>query len=169
VSATDSQKSIPGSSTPRSSVYHATDDDLPEIFWPGGKAPEPKPVDVNLRAEVAAALHYPAILVKKAEREQERRSRESVLAVARELRQREQQERRIYVKAAKKIQLWDWLRSLAPFVSRMKPHEAQFCRSLLEKFETYGDGTKWITLRQFEWCRSLASRYLLLPREARAA
>ena len=139
--------------------YIATDDDLPEIFWPGGKAPEPKPVDAVLQSEVAVSIHYSAIESEKAERRQQRSIAFENRSALAEIRGKQ------YVRFEKKEQMNSWLESLAAqdAQSRMTPFEQRFFADMFGRFEAYFPAVKWITQKQYEFLKSLAAKYLALP------
>jgi len=141
------------------SRYVATDDDLPDVFWPGGKVPDPKPVDAILQAQIAVSVHYSAIEREKAERREQR-------AVAFENRDALETIRgKRYVKFSKKEQMHAWLESLAGqnAVSRMTPFERRFFEDMYARFAAYFPAVKWVTQKQYEFLRSLAAKCLALP------
>jgi len=139
--------------------YIASDDDLPEIFWPGGKAPESKPVDAVLQAEVAVGIHYSAIEREKAERRKQRAVAFENRSALAEIRGKQ------YIKFEKKEQMNSWLESLAAqhAAARMSPYEERFFADLFGRFEAYFPAVKWITQKQYEFLKSLAAKYLALP------
>src|SRR6266566_9655294 len=86
--------------------YSATDDDLPEVFWPGGdKPPDSKSLaEASVRA-AAIMLHYPEIRIKASQQKR----REASLRSEREV---SLNDKKVFIKLSKKIQMWDWLRGL---------------------------------------------------------
>ena len=139
--------------------YIATDDDLPEIFWPGGKAPEPKPVDAVLQSEVAVSIHYSAIEREKAERRERRAVAFENRSALAEIRGKQ------YIRFEKKEQMRAWLESLATqnATERMSPYEQRFFADTFGRFEAYFPEVKWVTRKQYEFLKSLAAKYLALP------
>lgn len=141
------------------SRYVATDEDLPEIFWPGGKVPESKPVDVVLQSEVAVSIHYSAIEREKAERREQRAAAFENRSALAEVRGKQ------YIKGSKKEQMHSWLESLAEqnAQSRMTPFEQRFFSDMHSRFLAWYPAVKWVTQKQYQFLRSLAAKYLALP------
>ncbi len=139
--------------------YIATDDDLPPNMWPGFVESQNKPsTDEQKRREAAVALHYPEIRVK-----QEARRAERIMRANR--RSEQQGDRKVYLKLAKKCQMFDWLSGLKVAFPIMRPQERQFCESLLKKFMKYSPArAKWITRAQYDWLKWIASQYLMVPK-----
>ena len=61
-----------------------------------------------------------------------------------------------------------WLQALAAQNShlRMTPYEARFFADNLARFREWGPRLKWVTLKQYEFLRAMAARYLLFPKVA---
>ena len=135
-------------------AYKAKDDDLPDFFRTG-KLPDPKPLDLESASKVSVALHYPTEKEKRQAEERERRNERSE-------RSEQDQSRRVYVKYGKKVQMWDWLRSLSQADPlRMTPWEYDFCEKLFLRFQKYGpERVKWITKRQFDALHNIAAKHL---------
>ena len=141
--------------------YDATDDDLPPIFFEGwdGKIDSARKNDADAVRRQGIALHYPEISV--------RQQRSSARRMARSLRESpELHDKRVYVKLAKKLQMYSILKSLAGTFRGMNDKERQFCEEMLAKFDKYGaEKIKWITLKQYEWVIYLGATYIHIPRE----
>ena len=140
-------------------TYHATDDDLPDILREDTPRSAPVPPREDLQRAVAAQVHFPAVsasLTRKQQRDLDRDRRES--------KRNPLGKRKQYVKIGKKVQMYDWLRTLEPDFRDMDAGEARFCVSLLYKFRHYTVyRVKWITQPQYEWLRNIAEKYLKLP------
>lgn len=141
--------------------YHATDDDLPEIFWPGGKAPELSPVDTAKRAQMAVQRHYAPVEQSGSERRYARAVESERRTVAREL----DADRKHYVRGKKCEQMHEWFEALAVQKAqlRMTPYEQRFFADLLGRFQAWYPRVKWITQKQYGFLRQIAARYLALP------
>jgi hypothetical protein len=134
------------------------DSDLPEILWPGGKAPEPRPLDKYREAAAKVEAHYPAILEQKRQRKIDR--------VIKRDREDSAKERGgpCYIKRARKIQMYTWLMHLRNTFPAMDYRERNFCETLLAKFQKYTPyGVKWITRKQFDWLKNISVRYIHIP------
>ena len=137
--------------------YEATDDDLPDFFYDATKVPERSKVDPLKRAEIAVQAHYPAIHEKQRKREERllRRAKREGNGL---------RDKKIYVKQAKKLQMWDWLLSLQTG-QKFYGKEAIFCTELYDKFKKYTPyHVKWITENQFQFLKSIAAKYLRIPK-----
>ena len=138
--------------------YIATDNDLPEIFWQKPEAQKDK-VRTMTQAERAAAvsLHYPAIKVSR--RQQQRR--EAALRSEHEV---SLQDRKVFIKLSKKLQMWDWLCGLLEPDTIVKIHnqkELAFVTQLYAKFFRYQPHKlKWVTRKQYNWLKYIACQYL---------
>ena len=143
--------------------YTATDDDLPAIFWQKRKARKDV-VGTMTQAERAAAvsLHYPAIKVSR--RQQQRR--EAALRSEREV---SLQDRKVFIKLSKKLQMWDWLCGLLEpdtIVKIQNRQELTFVTQLYAKFFRYQPNKlKWVTRKQYDWLKYIACQYLKVPHE----
>ena len=139
--------------------YIATDYDLPPNMWPGFVESQNRPtIDEQKRREAAVALHYPEIRVK-----QEARRAERIMRAHR--RSERDDGRKIYLKLAKKCQMFDWVNGLQVSFPIMRLKERQFCEHLLTKFMKYSPvKAKWITQAQYNWLKWIASQYLMVPK-----
>ncbi len=147
--------------------YIATDDDLPSIFWREPESPGTdedhgaKPLKERSRA-VAVSVHYPEIKIPR--RVQQRR--DAALRAEREV---SLHERKIFIKLSKKLQMWDWLCSmLEPDVVVKIRNQAElgFVTQLYAKFFRYTPyKLKWVTRKQYDWLKYIASQYLKVPNE----
>jgi hypothetical protein len=137
-------------------TYNATDDDLPDFFR-DGSLPKPPKKDVRKVAEQAVLHHYPQI----AEKQQRREARALAKAQRDGVRL---QERKQYVKRAKKLQMWDWLRGLKVSFPIMRQREREFYEGMLLKFEKYtAYNVKWVTENQYQWLKNISTTYLRVP------
>lgn len=142
-------------------MYQATDDDLPEYLFNDRALPEPPKIDPRKRAEVAVLAHYPEIRAKRL-RKQEQALRK---AQSEEV---QLQEKKVFVKLSKKLQMWDWLLSLEKTCPIMRQAEAVYITQMLEKFRRYTPyGVKWITKKQYEWLKFISVSYLRIPNDTR--
>lgn len=136
-------------------TYKATDDDLPDVFWNGKPmVAEYPPSGWN---NVAAQVHFPEVkYTARQQREIDRDRRES---------ERDPLgKRKIYVKAAKRSQMYQWLLALEPNFRVMDSGEARFCVTLLAKFRKYTVlRVKWITQPQYQWLAQIAAKYIQFP------
>jgi len=142
--------------------YIATDDDLPLIFW---HEPESPRTDDSggagtLKERNRAAgviLHYPEIKIPR--RQQQRRE-----AAIRSERKVSLQDRKVFIKLSKKLQMWDWLCSLLESDTIVKIHnqkELAFVTQLYAKFFRYQPHKlKWVTRKQYNWLKYIACQYL---------
>jgi len=139
--------------------YDATDEDLPDFLFDKSKLPEPAAIDPRKRAEIAVQAHYPALSEKQRKREER--------ALKRAEREGEGlEDAKVFVKRAKKIQMWDWLLGLEQTFPAMNFRERDFCEVLLKKFRKYTPyGVKWVTEKQFQWLKTIAATYVRLPRQ----
>jgi SAS complex subunit 4-like protein len=142
--------------------YQATDDDLPDIFFTDGRGrhvPESQGIDPRKRAEIAVQLHYPAISAKQKRREEramKRHERETAEGI---------QDRKVYVKLSRKLQMYDWLRGLEVSFPIMQARERDFCEKLLAQFRKYTPySVKWITRKQYDWLHQISATYLLVKK-----
>ncbi len=142
--------------------YHATDDDLPDIFRvpSDGNSGCPNPDNESSIARVAAVqLHYPEIRLKKdqrrADRIMRRHEREGI----------QLQDRKQYIKLGKKLQMFDWLSVLEISFPIMRDIERNFCEQLLAKFRQYTPyAVKWVTRKQYDWLLQISAQYLPVPK-----
>ena len=141
------------------SPYVSTDDDLPDIFWPGGKVTEPKPLDAISQAQVAVSHHYSAIEKENSERRNQRSIAFENRSALAEVRGKQ------YIKFEKKEQMHASLEALAGpnAPDRMSGYEQRFFADMHSRFAAYFPSVKWVTRRQFEFLQSLAVKYLALP------
>lgn len=138
-------------------TYIATDDDLPSIFWPDGPQRDARRVNDESWRGIALQVHFPYI---KTRRQIAREQR----ALAADAKERQQPDRKIYVKLAKKQQMFQWLMSLEKTIPGMDRNEADFCSKLLVKFRRYSPArVKWITAKQYEWLKFIGTRYIHIP------
>jgi hypothetical protein len=141
--------------------YEATDEDVP---WKSGERIEDcfkrlgyERKDKATDAEIAALWEFPVRkneLTKSQERSLKKDHAQALIGVA---------SRKVYVKNAKKQQMYTWLSvlDLQMCFYQMNSRELGFCAYLLRKFQRYGTKTKWLTQSQFDWLRQLAGRYLI--------
>ena len=142
-------------------TYEAQDDDLPSIFWDGSAEPLSSSTAEELaKRMVAVAVHYPTTTPTEQERIDARMERERRKNARLDI----NENRKIWVKRAKREQMWNWLEGLDAQgeFGRMSPRESHFSTSLLKKFRTYGNRTKWITRRQYDWLQAIAAKSLRL-------
>lgn len=147
------------------SKYIATDDDLPDIFWPEGEAPKRSgtALSAEAQAQTKLQLFYPEIRIPAAQQ----RRREAAIRSEREI---SLEDKTVYVKLAKKVQMWSWLRALfSPDVipqvrAENSDRVMDFLTRLYAKFYRYSPhNVKWITLKQYEWLKHIAAQYVKTP------
>ncbi len=151
------------------SSYVATDEDLPEIFWQNGKVPMPDgqqtgSPDAAVRS-AAVMLHYPEIRIKASQRNR----REAALRSEREV---SLEDKKVFVKLSKKVQMWDWLRGLfeADTIGQVHAENSDavmdFLTRMYAKFYRYSPyKCKWVTRKQYDWLQHIACHYLKVPNE----
>ena len=143
--------------------YTATDDDLPAIFWQKPKAGKDE-AGAMTQAEraVAVSLHYPAIKVS-------RRQQQRCEAALRSEREVSLQDRKVFIKLSKKLQMWDWLCGLLEpetIIRIQNRQELTFVTQLYAKFFRYQPNKlKWVTRKQYDWLKYIACQYLKVPNE----
>ncbi len=142
--------------------YQATDEDLPESFWPGRSVPRPMESDARLRAEEIVRRLYPALLGPAPACEHKTATRASLDA---------ESGRKKYVRWKKRAQMWGWLWSLDAqgAFERMNAWEREFARNNLEKFGRWRERTKWVTQAQYDVAANLAAKYLHIPGRGRSS
>lgn len=139
-----------------SEKFHATDDDLPEELFSDKplKRQAERPRDAEIAAQVFfPVIKKPAALTAKQERDLKRDREES----------EHLEEKKIFVKVGKKSQMYTWLYVMSKnnLFSAMEPREQDFCLKLLTKFQKYSvQGVKWITLKQYQWLKRIAGKYI---------
>lgn len=158
------------SATTEQARYCATDSDLPAIFWPDGQAPEEiqRSSSEEMKRYAAISLHYPALTKSDLEKQQARAECKAERERKRDAREARSEARSIYIKSAKRAQMAGWIFALSKqhAVNRMDSFERDFFLRTFTKFDRYFPfRLKWITQKQFDFARSLASRYLELPKE----
>jgi len=142
-------------------TYQATDDDLPEYLFNDRALPEPPKIDPRKRAEAAVLAHYPEIRAKQLKKEEQALRKAQSEGV-------QLQEKKVYVKLSKKLQMWDWLLSLERTCPIMRKPEADYIVQMLAKFRKYTPyGVKWITKKQYEWLKFISVSYLRIPNDTR--
>lgn len=146
--------------------YHATDDDLPDIFWPEGQAParQSSPLSAEAQAVTKLQLTYPEIRVSRSQqkrREAAIRSESEVSLV----------EKRVFVKVSKKMQMWSWLRAIfePDVIGQVRAENSDrvmdFLTKMYAKFYRYSPHkVKWVTLKQYDWLKHLAAQYVKVPK-----
>lgn len=147
--------------------YIANDEDLPEIFF---RKPNAASGDSNWRAvsqtarSTAVQLHYPEIRVSKSQQ----RRRAAALRYEHEV---SLQDRKVYVKLSKKLQMWSWLTNLfeAETITHIGeeqgPRVLSFLTQMYAKFYRYTPyKCKWVTAKQYEWLKHIACQYLKVPK-----
>ena len=97
-------------------------------------------------------------------RQQQRRE-----AVNRSEREVSLEDKKVYVKIAKKLQMWSWLRGMFEpdtIVKVRRQRELIFLTQLYAKFYRYTPyKVKWITRKQYDWLKWIACQYLKVPNE----
>jgi hypothetical protein len=144
------------------SRYKADDDDLPDIFFDSavefGKQRDSG--SVSDRKSVAVQVHFPVINWKNSK--QERREKR---AIEREQRDNFNDTRKVFVKSAKRQQMFDWLTHLEGTFPGMDERKRDFCEKLLRRFRRYGiQRIKWVTRAQYDWTKWIAERYIWIPK-----
>jgi hypothetical protein len=146
--------------------YIATDDDLPDNMWPEGERPACKAQAMS--AETAAVtklnLFYPEIRVPRSTQRRRAAAERSERSICFE-------ERKVFVKLAKKIQMWSWLRALfePEIIGQVRAENSDkvmdFLTRMYAKFYHYSPHkVKWVTHKQYDWLQHLAAQYIKVPR-----
>jgi hypothetical protein len=153
------------------SQYIATDDDLPDIFWPEGEAPvrQNSALSETVAEKVKLQLFYPEIRISASAQ----RRREAAIRSEREI---SLEDRKVYIKLGKKVQMWSWLRMLFEpgTIGQVRAENSdrvmEFLSRLYAKFYHYSpQKVKWITRKQYDWLENIASKYMKVPNEKKTS
>jgi len=142
--------------------YKADDDDLPDIFFDRTveRNDQHHANDLSASKSIAVQVHFPAISWKNAKQQARERR-----ALKRENKESINETRRVYVKRAKREQMYDWLKHLEGTLPGMDYRERDFCEKLLRRFRRFGiERIKWVTLAQYQWTKWIAERYIWIPK-----
>lgn len=145
-------------------AFHATDADLPEIFFRKIKPHSTPPTNADLQNIVKAAVHYPGFA--KEQKDLEDRARKEN---ERDRKEVQREGCRVYVRSGKVQQMLAWLRALyqqrTPEFTGLNEWERGFCKELVVKFTKYRGRIKYVTLKQYEKLQTIAGNYLEFPKE----